>query len=463
MNLLADQSVRVIENFGHVSYADHTTLHPVGFTMLVLCCTALLCVPRRLALVPILVMGLLIPSAQRIVLFSLDFHFLRILILVGLLRVLMRREYDGIVWWKLDAVVVAWGLVLFAISGIRTGGELLVMQSGLTVDAIGGYLVMRCVLRDWDDVAVAASTAAIMSLPMAMAFLFEQKTQYNLFSLFGGVKEITTVRDDRLRCMGPYNHPILAGCIWASLAPLCAGLWARGWIGKLQAMIGTCCSLIIVYCCASSTPVFGVLVGIIGFASLPLRNYTRAIRWGSFGALIGLHMAMKAPVWHLICRVSAVGGSTGYHRFKLIDSFIWRFPEWALMGTGGTAHWFWGGQDVTNHFVIQGVNGGFLTFFLFVASVALSFGAFGRARRSAVRNWPKELLTWGLGVGLLVHCACFIGVSYFGQANVLWYLTLAAAGSLHAVTVTAPSNAAGHAKVRWFVQAPHAFTPVPAP
>ena len=448
MNLLA-QSIRVIENFGQLQYADQTTVHPVGLTLLVLCCAALISLPRRFAIVPVLVMALLIPSAQRIVVVSLDFTYLRILIVVGMLRVLLRNEHDGVSWWKLDLIVPGWALALFAASMIRTGGSILEYQCGVTQDAVGGYLLLRCLLRGWDDLVVVAQTCAVMSVPLALAFLLEHATERNIFSVFGGVREVTGMRQDRLRCMGPYNHPILAGCVWASLAPLCAALCCRGLWGKIQASVGILCTLIIVYCCASSTPLLGVLTGAVAFAAFPLRNHTRLIRWGIACALVGLHLVMNAPVWHLIARVSAVGGSTGYHRFQLIDNFIRRFNEWAVVGTNSTAHWFWGGQDVTNHFVMQGVRGGLLTFLLFVAGVALAFGAVGRARRMTTSDSAKEQLAWGTGVSLLVHCACFIGVSYFGQITLLWFMTLAIAGSLRSQSarISAPSDARRYVRI----------------
>ncbi len=40
-----------------------------------------------------------------------------------------------------------------------------------------------------------------------------------------------------------------------------------------------------------------------------------------------------------------------------------------------------------------------------------------------------QLLLWGLGASLFVHCVCFIGVSYFGQIQYLWFITLAIASS----------------------------------
>jgi hypothetical protein len=40
------------------------------------------------------------------------------------------------------------------------------------------------------------------------------------------------------------------------------------------------------------------------------------------------------------------------------------------------------------------------------------------------------MLAWALGVSLFVHAVSFIGVSYFGQITMLWYLSLAVPSSL---------------------------------
>ncbi len=42
----------------------------------------------------------------------------------------------------------------------------------------------------------------------------------------------------------------------------------------------------------------------------------------------------------------------------------------------------------------------------------------------------KLALAWALGVSLFVHCVVFIGVSYFGQVLLVWYVGLGFIGSL---------------------------------
>jgi hypothetical protein len=93
--------------------------------------------------------------------------------------------------------------------------------------------------------------------------------------------------------------------------------------------------------------------------------------------------------------------------------------EWALIGTGNTAHWGWGLQDTTNQYVAEGVRGGLATLVLFIVVLRLSFVQLRLARKvfehlkGPTSLWA--LLAWGSSVSLAVHCVSFISVSYFGQ------------------------------------------------
>lgn len=430
MSIILAQAIREIEGFGHAAFTDETNVHPIGLAVLVLAAIATFALPRRYALIPFVLIMTLIPSGQRIAIYTLDFTFLRLLVLAGAMRVVVRGEHVGLSWKPLDTAVVLWAAAAFVVANVRTNGGAFVYQSGVTVDALGGYFVARALIRNWADLNQLVRAVSLAALPVMLAFLVEQTTQRNLFAVFGGVPEITMVRENRLRCQGPYPHPILAGCYWAALLPLAAARWRQGGAARIEACLASGAALVIVYCSASSTPVFGAIAALVGGLFFRLRRHMRAVRWGLLALVIGLHLVMKAPVWHLISRVSAVGGSTSYFRYMLIDSFIKRFSEWALLGVNSTAHWFWGGQDVTNYYVAQGVNGGVLTLTLFIATIALAFGGVGRAWRQVESAPATCALAWALGVTMLVHVCNFFGVSYFGTVTGVWFLTLGAVGSL---------------------------------
>ena len=52
---------------------------------------------------------------------------------------------------------------------------------------------------------------------------------------------------------------------------------------------------------------------------------------------------MKGPVWALLGKLDIVGGSTGWHRYKIVDNCIRHFWDWWLLGSNN--YWTWEGGD----------------------------------------------------------------------------------------------------------------------
>jgi hypothetical protein len=431
---------------GGTSFAGQTTVHPLGLAAVAVLGLCVLFLPRRWAIFPFLVMACFVSSAQRIVIAGLDFDFLRIMAMFGVMRLIFRKEYINFVWKPIDTAIIFWAFSSMVFFVIQQGTfAAVVNRLGFAFNAVGMYFLFRCLIKDWQDLDRIVFGVIVISIPVALFFLLENRTGRNIFSIFGGVSPITSAREGRLRCQGAYSHAILAGCFWASLMPLIAAYWWKSKKDRIWAVVGIVASMIIIFCCASSTPVMGVIAAISGGMVFFWRKYMRSIRWGFFLMLIALHMVMNHPVWHLICRVSAVGGSTGWHRFVLIDGAIRNFGDWWFSGCSGytVASWgVWAG-DVTNQYILEGVNGGFLTLCLFVAVIVIAFREVGRRWRLHVQQPYFLAMSWAVGVSLFVHCMNFIGVSYFGQINILWYLTLAIIGS-----VSVPSKYVSNSQVQ---------------
>ncbi|MDM8007799.1 MAG: hypothetical protein QUV05_16790 [Phycisphaerae bacterium] len=376
-------------------------------------------------------MACLIPSAQRVVILTLDFNLLRLLVLVGWIRVLRRNE-SVVLWWRrLDTAMLLWVISSTAIYTLRQGSlSALTNRLGMSFDAMGMYFLFRCLIRSWGDVRCIAAACALISIPVAVAFLIESQTGRNAFSVFGGVPAITVARGVHLRCQGAFSHPVLAGCFWASLMPLIGAHWWAGGKTRIWTLMGLANSAVIVFLSFSSTPLAAVAFGIVGAAFFPLRSYMRWVRWGVLLAVLILHMVMRAPVWHLLARIDLVGGSTGWHRFFLIDQTIRRFSEWWLLGTASTAHWGGNLFDVTNQYVLMCVQGGLVTLLLFVYMIACAFAGVGRLWRTSDPMTAQIMVAWSFGVCLFVHCVSFMAGSYFGQIVMIWYLLLAMIASL---------------------------------
>jgi hypothetical protein len=410
-------------------YWGQTVLNPLGLVALIVLGIAMLRVPRRYAAWPLIIMACFIAPAQRIIILGMNFDLLRLMVAFGVLRIVITEEWRSLRWHKMDTIFVWWSVVGAAVYVIQWSSvDALKWKTGQMYDQLGLYFLARCLIRDLEDIWLLAKGFVILSVPVAAAFLVEHLTAHNLFSIFGGVPEITIVREGRLRCQGAFAHPIIAGCFWAPQLPLMAALWWRGY--RTWAKVGVICSLAIIGLCASSTPVMGAVAAIVGWAFFSLRRQMRTVCWTVVGVLFSLHLAMKAPVWHLICRIDFARGSTGWHRYNLIQQTINHFWEWWLFGARSVEAWGVYGGDVTNQFVIEAVRGGLVGMVLFIALIVMAFRRVGRLWRHYEADKAQLMLAWALGVSLFAHVMCFIGVSYFGQIIVVWYLLLGAIVSL---------------------------------
>lgn len=440
---------------GVSSYGNETIVHPLGLLVVIVLGILLLTVSRRRAAWPFLIMACFVSSAQRIVIAGLDWDFMRIIVLFGLARILFRKEYVGLKWNPLDRALVYCTLSAMFFYIVEYGTfSAVVNRLGLAFSAFGLYFCFRCFIRTWADLDSIILAFILISIPEALFFLIENQTGRNAFAFFGGVPEITFVRDGRLRCQGPFAHPITAGCFWASVVPLVAARWWNAAASRFLTALGVICATIVTLLSASSTPYLGLLAAAIAAGAFVVRRHMRPIRWSILFALIGLHLVMNAPVWHLIARVSAVSGSTAYHRYALINETINHFDEWWFSGCSYAAVRSWGihAGDVTNHYIFMGVTGGLATMVLFIVMIAVAFGTVGKSWRVQRRHRYREVLSWALGVSLFAHCIMFIGVSYFGQINLVWYLLLAMIGSLQGMARTQDAARRNQAAGNWLVR-----------
>jgi hypothetical protein len=413
-------------------WSKHTELHPLGLVAIIVLGIAMLIVSRRWAVLPITITACFIAAAQRIVIFGGDFSLLRIIVLFGWARLLLWNEFNGFKWKTVDTFMILW-----AISGTMAQTLLegtvaaFINRMGVSYDAVGMYFLFRCLIRNWQDVDYVLRGFILVSIPLAVAFAVEHATGHNAFAFFGGVPAITVIRDGKLRCQGAFSHPILAGCFWASIIPLFAARFIAVPAKRFWTVIGMGCAALVVLFCASSTPVMAILFGVVGACFFSLRYRMRVVRWGLLLILVALHIVMKAPVWHLISRVDIFSGSTGWHRFQVIDQAVIHFNEWWMLGTLSTRNWSAvHAGDITNQFVLEGVRGGVVTLILLITIISLSFRTIGRLWRIAGNDRYHLLMSWALGVSLFVHIMSFFAVSYFGQIIMIWYLLLAIIASL---------------------------------
>lgn len=416
--------------------AAESALHPMVLGILVVAAVLMWKLPRKYVIVPFLVVGILVPLEQQLVVGGLHFMVLRLVLFCAWLRVLADvRRGDKLLTFGLgniDKIVVAWvvaGVITFTLLWLSPLA--FINRLGYLYNALGVYFLLRHLLRDRDDVLRLVRVLAVLCAVLAVLMTIEQLTGRNLLSIFG-MPEQAEVRAGRIRSQAAFAHPIIAGTCGAMLLPLFIGLWP---IPKKRAyaVIGIAAATVMTLTSASSTPVAAYAAALVAVGFWPLRRYMVFVRWGSLAMIVALHMVMKAPVWALIARIDFAGGSTGWHRFLLLDNFIHKFGEWWLLGTRDNARWGYQMWDAIDSYVAAGVGGGLLGLILFVAVIAASFAAIGRFLKRKDTGPRAKRFAWSLGASLFAATVAFFGISFFDQSIVLYY-------ALPAMIVTMTAN-----------------------
>ena len=410
-------AVRVIE----FEKFDVTNVHPLALVFM-LAMFVLVASPKRTrATFALLAVCLLMPMEQRVVVGGLDFSLLRIITIVAFVRILMRGEFRGFGFGTLDRLFLFWVVSTSTFFLMRTGMGELVYMLGISFDALMSYFVMRALVRTRLDVFLVWQHLVWIVVFLSPFIIYENITRHNVFGMFNyDGFDIAVVRDGRVRASGPLSHPILLGTLGSCTVPVFFGmLLAQQQKKRVLATVACIAATTVTLSSGSSGPVLAWGVAAFGWLLWPFRRRMRVILWIIFFLLVVLHFIREKPVWHLLLRLSTITGGTGSHRYALIDAFVENFSEWAVMGSDNVANWGWGLQDVTNQYVAEGVNGGFVTFILFILVLVQAFKQLRLARIGFERiegaKSPWVLFAWGCSVSLAVHAISFISVTYFGQ------------------------------------------------
>jgi hypothetical protein len=404
--------------------------------LIVLIVGVMICVrERRSVIAPFLAAGILIPMDQVVVLGQLHFPMLRVLLLFGIFRmgwgkISSKTEIFSGGITRLDKVVIWFALFTFlnALLLWRDTG-MLIKQAGDLYTLFGIYFLMRHLIRDGEDSDKAVRALAYIAVVVAGVMTYEQITGRNPYALLGGANAsfygALITREDRLRSVAGFGHPILAGTFGAILVPLFIALWLKDKKNFKIMFAGVAACTVIVLASASSTPMLAYAGGLMALLLWPLRKLMRPIRWGIVMLLVSLHLVMKAPVWQLIDRMSIVGGSSGYHRYQLVDQCIRHFGDWWLYGVKDTSTWGWDMWDTANQYVSIADATGLVPLILFVAILTYGFKYVVKAREAWPENRNMQLYNWALGATLFANAVGFFGISYWDQTQVAWYAFLA--------------------------------------
>jgi hypothetical protein len=382
-------------------------------------------------IIPVILVACFITTQQRIAIFTIDFPMLRIILILGILRIIIQKEITSMTFNVIDKLMIYY-LITTIITHTLLWGDVssFVYICGQSVDIGGAYFFIRMIINDFEDYDTIIKTLVFMSIPISLFMLYEHYTGgRNLFSVFGGVAEWDTIRQGKLRAQGAFSHPIMTGTFGASLLPLMYVLWVRNY--KFLALLGVICSIIITLASSSSGPMMTFAFGLLGIFFWILRKYTRIVRKLFFIMLICMHIAMKAPIWHLISRIDLVGGSTGYHRYLLIDAAVNYFWRWFSVGIQSTDIWGPGLGDVTNQYILEGARGGIIPLVFFIIIIVKCFQTIGISRAMLTGSIELQKYVWCLGVILFAYAFSFLSVSFFGQMVFFYYLLIAMISSFN--------------------------------
>ena len=367
---------------------------------------------------------------------------IRLLLVVGLVRIVLRREGIAGGINTIDKLVMAlcgWLFIasFFHVEGAAGAGPVFI--TGKIAEIGICYLLIRTFCRDVDDFVFLVGVIAILLVPVALEMIQEKFTGNNFFSkTFGGVVDAVVERDGRLRARGPFRHAILAGTVGAALVPLMLGIWERN---RRAALIGLLCCLTMVATCASSGPVLSLGLGLLGVILWRFRHFMGLLRWGLLLGYIALGFVMTRPAYYIIGEMSIVGGSTGWHRSHLIESSIKYFSDWWLIGTDYTRNWMPTGvtwskdhTDITNYFLAFGVMGGFLAMMLVIAMIWTAFKWVGNILDARPdMEGSDRFMIWCMGASLFAHVGTSVSVAYYDQSYVFFWFSIATISAMRAL------------------------------
>jgi len=408
--------------------ATSTVLHPVILVAMIVVAVLTFSLPRKYIIVPLVLGILLTPEGQNLNVGGFHLYVSRVLILIGWVRLLASRPSSGRFLpgglSTLDKIFLVWAIyraiavvLLFAQFGAVTN------QVAFLMDSLGAYFLFRSLVRDDKDVKRVMIVFAVVAFVSAAIMLNELRTGQNLFGYLGGIRLISDVRNGRIRAQGVFAHSILAGSVGATLFPLFLWLWKSG-KARVVASIGAISSTFMVFASASSTPVTAWLGSIIAVCLWPFRKNMRLVRWGIVIGLLALQLVMKAPIWYLMARVDFAGGSSGWERAFLIDTFTKHLGDWWLIGTHDNVNWGWDMWDQCNQYVSEGETGGLVALGCVIAMIVICFKKIGNARKVFEGNHKKEWLCWLMGAVMFAQVMAFMGVDYFDQSKFCWFLLL---------------------------------------
>ena len=424
-------------------------MNTLGGSILILVIAVVLLGSTRWAVMGMMAGMLYLPLSQSIEVFGINLFAMRFVEIAAVARIVFRREFSLFVWNGIDRVFVllyAYTTLVFLARSSEGQANLI----GMAVDAYLCYFAFRVLIHDFEDFKCFLRTFLLLLGPYAVLVLIETLQGYHVFAVLGSYAP-EVMRGGRLRSIGSFDHPSLLGTLGASFMQIYIGLWCAR-INRMYAFIGIMLCAAIVWASNSGGPISCVLYGWLGWMLWFNRKNMQSFRRGIVAVLCLLALVMKAPIWFLIARLGAITGGDSWHRSQVIEVFYQNLDEWWLAGMPIEATKYWivtynhatGGIDLTNYYLVFGLTAGLGAMALFILLLVRGFSHIGNAlvvvRNKSESDKSLEFLLWGLGVMLTVHILNWLGIPYYDQTYVLWFMQLAVLATLSDIIIRSGSK-----------------------
>ncbi len=423
-------------------------MNVMALVFLIISVTSVILMHRKWATIPLLTSCCYMTMGQGVELGPVSLPVYRIVLAVGLLRVIVRREaiVGGVN--TIDKLMIAWAAWMVFASFFHEWipGSGPVYASGFVFNVALVYFLTRVWCSNLSELIAVLRVLAWVIVPVAVAMLAEHIFERNIFGMFGGVSEGVSIRDSKIRAQGPFAHAILAGTVGAVCFPLMVSLW-RHYRASATAGLAACSAIVLAS--TSSGPLMSLFMGIFALLMWYFRPAVWAVRWAAIGVYALAEILMTRPAYYLISKIDLTGSSTGWHRSKLIESAFEHLSEWWAFGTDYTGHWMpytLDNQqaDITNYYLFIGIIGGLPAMLLLIAIMWRAFVWVGECvgqAPAAIQEY--RFLIWCLGAGLFAHAGTSLSVAYFDQSMMFFWLNVGVISSMYSIVTMATATEKG--------------------
>ena len=158
----------------------------------------------------------------------------------------------------------------------------IIYQAGFLIDSIGGFLFVRFLIRNEEDILRVIKIFAALTVIFAITMSVEKFRGLNIFGYLGIVSVIPGSREGSIRAAGAFAHPILAGVFGVAVMPLFWWLRQSG-KARVAGLLGLCGSMGMMVMSASSTPLMSFVAAIIAGFAFPFsqQNAHRSVGGGN--------------------------------------------------------------------------------------------------------------------------------------------------------------------------------------